>query len=285
MNLKEYKAQPDEGLYEKIQRRLRLRRFLRYGTVAVILAGVAATVWLLVSPSSSSEQAPLVSLNSHVTATPRTTDTAVSRQAPRSSEEPLASRRAPSALEETHASVEPAAAKTSLTTVTPPTAHLSPLTYNAPLPGAETLASHPAALPSEGPAASDESSAAPMAPASHAGEATATTEEPLSLEKGPGEPPLHADNQMWAPNVIVPDGDIDDNRVFKLHFTSPVTDFHIYIFNRGGRQLFTSTDPAFVWDGTHNGTRLPQGAYVWVAQYRDSDGKPHQEQGTVTLLR
>jgi len=108
---------------------------------------------------------------------------------------------------------------------------------------------------------------------------------PADKAKDPSSTIVHEDNLMWAPNVIVPNGDVDENRTFKLKFTSAVTDFRIVIFNRGGRQLYQSNDPAFEWDGTHDGTAMPQGAYVWVAKFRDSDGRAHQEKGTVTVLR
>lgn len=95
----------------------------------------------------------------------------------------------------------------------------------------------------------------------------------------------HYENLLYAPNVIVPSGDDDRNRLFKLTSSSEVSDFHMYIFNRGGRQVFSSTDINRSWDATHDGTPLPQGAYVWVARFRDSSGNLHEEKGTVTVLR
>ena len=46
MNLKEYKVQPDEGLYEKIEKRLVRRRWMRIGGEFVALCVVGVVVVL-----------------------------------------------------------------------------------------------------------------------------------------------------------------------------------------------------------------------------------------------
>ena len=57
MNLKEYRERPDEGLFGKIERRLRKRRALR--VASAVMAGVALLivvgVWLT-TPERSSEE-------------------------------------------------------------------------------------------------------------------------------------------------------------------------------------------------------------------------------------
>ena len=90
---------------------------------------------------------------------------------------------------------------------------------------------------------------------------------------------------LWAPNAIVPDGDEDDNRYFKLVSASPITDFTVRIYNRRGIQVYTSNDPNFRWNATHNGSRVPQGAYVWTVKYRDADGNVQQQRGSVVVVR
>ena len=59
------------------------------------------------------------------------------------------------------------------------------------------------------------------------------------------------------------------------------------IYNRHGLKVYSSSDPGVGWDGTHNGTPCPQGAYPWYFRYRtviDPD-RWHEVTGTVTLLR
>lgn len=281
MNLKDYREKPDAGIYEKIERRLRLRRLLRFGSAAAVVA-VAAVLCVLLWPAAPKSE-PVNSPQVAQLQPSLSSDTSVPEEKAVNATVPTAEEATPAvgpatmtttlAMEETDVRTNKAEAEGNMTDLVPSYTHeTTPLTlpsepqqemkWISPNDGVAIVESEPSVERSE-----------PVASA-----------DPQTAVKS-GEPTLHADNQMWVPNVIVPDGDIDDNRVFKMHFTSSVTDFHIYIFNRGGRQLFTSTDPSFAWDGTHNGTRLPQGAYVWVAQFRDSSGKPHQEQGTVTILR
>ena len=118
------------------------------------------------------------------------------------------------------------------------------------------------------------------------GQLQADSHETVSSTKvgGPAPVPYQVDNILWAPNIITPNGDVAENRVFKVVATSDVSDFRIHIYNRGGRLLFKSSDINEVWDATHNGTSVPQGAYVWVATFRGTDGSSHREAGTVTVV-
>ena len=92
-------------------------------------------------------------------------------------------------------------------------------------------------------------------------------------------------NILWAPNIITPMGDNADNRVFKVTASGSVSHFQLTVFNRGGRQVFSSNDINRSWDATRDGSQVPQGTYVWVARFRDSDGVLRQEKGTVTVVR
>ena len=51
--------------------------------------------------------------------------------------------------------------------------------------------------------------------------------------------------------------------------------------------MFHTTDIEEGWDGTHNGTPLPQAAYVYKCRYRDQLTPTGYQNvtGTVTLLR
>ena len=89
----------------------------------------------------------------------------------------------------------------------------------------------------------------------------------------------------WFPNIFTP-GTEDDNAKFRLYSVNEYENFHIYIYDRHGMLVFESDDPDFEWDGTHNGLSCPQGAYVYVCNYR----KPMTNtlssmSGSVTLIR
>lgn len=275
MNLKEYSVQPDEGLYENIQRRLRLRRRMRLGGVVAGVAVVSVAALLLLTGRSSLQEGEGRLPVQHQEAV--TADVTPSQPQVQAQEQEVAAATPVLLQRPATANVQPAAEPQPLapTAVAPvPTPQAKPVVAeNREIQAAPVVAETPAATP------------APSAPAS---QTTSVENEPApSPVKGPEpvDPPLHIDNLLWAPNIIVPDGDVDDNRTFKLRYSSAVTEFQINIYNRRGIQVFASSDPAFEWDGTHNGTRLPQSAYVWVAKFRDSAGKMRQEKGTVTVIR
>lgn len=88
----------------------------------------------------------------------------------------------------------------------------------------------------------------------------------------------------WLPNAFTPNR--ASNNRFSLLTTNQLEYFSIFIYDRNGRLVFTSTDPHFAWDGTHEGQACPQGAYVYTIRYRrpgttDVVGR----QGTITLIR
>lgn len=273
MNLKEYKVQPDEGLYEKIEKRLVRRRWMRIGGELVALCVVGVVVVMAVTgrePETAPQatvakvaEAPAVQQVASRDSIQKKPDVEVvsfKEEVPDCSVRPVET---PSVAAETKPAEESGMTTTAAAIVQPSVSPSAP---------AKTAAAEPQTL-----AVLDEEPAAAEEPVTEA-----LAGENAGVAKGPVE---HTDNLMWAPNVIVPNGEVDENRRFKLKFNSAVSDFHIYIYNRGGRQVFKSENPSFEWDGTSNGTAMPQGAYVWVAKYRDTDGRACQERGTVTIIR
>ena len=218
MNLKQYTAQPDPGLFDTIQRRLRRRRLLRRAGVVAAVALVAGVAALL------------------VVGRPDATVAGPQMAALQPDARPVIAPAAPAS--------QPAAAV------------------------ADPVQPQPAAAASSDPSHSN------LQPPTSALRAPAPKSEVETT-----------DVNLWAPNVIIPDGDQEENRTFSLRFSDEVTGFKLYIFNRNGRQVAYSNDPAYRWDATHSGTRLPQGTYVWVAQFRDSHDRPVQKKGTVTVRR
>lgn len=88
----------------------------------------------------------------------------------------------------------------------------------------------------------------------------------------------------FAPNIFTPDA--DRNNRFTVVYNG-ILEAELTIYNRQGLLVFTTTDLDTGWDGTHNGTPCPQGAYVWHLRIRSAEN-PEQWQssiGTVTLLR
>lgn len=92
------------------------------------------------------------------------------------------------------------------------------------------------------------------------------------------------DGTMYFPNAFTPDR--SDNNTFGPYYTF-IDDsrYEFYIYSRQGILLFSSTDPAVRWDGTYQGSPVPQGAYVYTARVHFLNNLFKQYTGTVVLLR
>ncbi|HTR31053.1 MAG TPA: gliding motility-associated C-terminal domain-containing protein [Puia sp.] len=92
------------------------------------------------------------------------------------------------------------------------------------------------------------------------------------------------DYNVYVPNAFTPNADGNNDR-FRPHFFNPPSHFSMQIFNRGGQQIFSTTNPATGWDGTFDNSRQPAGGYIWYINFTDIFGKPHSLNGTLLLIR
>ena len=287
MDWKNYQVDPGKGVFEKIVRRMRLRRVLKIGGVLAAVAVIVAGVIIVSSPKEKRQIANAVVQQTAVrVSTEKISDdnTAMVTE-PQKQHHEQAEVVAPIAsvvtAEETPVQLNSAA--TPVTVTTPQSSSTIDVSSSS---MQESVA---VATVAESVAATNNGIVEPVA--SNTDNADAATPEPQTVvtnapKSDPPQPePYHEDDVIWVPNIIFPGGDVEDNRDFRIKATSDLSNFHVYIYNRGGRQLFSSTDPQFVWNATVNGTPVPQGAYVWVVSYRDSNGLPCQRTGTVTVVR
>lgn len=272
-NWKNYEVKPDEGLFDAVHRHLRLRRALRIGGVAVAVIAVAVVaIWSLnrgtANDAVETQQVAIVPVVNQPVADETITD-AIVADSPAN-----VTAKADSKLMADGLYILPET-QSALPKVNEPVydnlfdeslfAELTTTPVN-PIPETPKTTAEPDSMIT--------------------GQLQADSHESVSSTKvgGPAPVPYQVDNILWAPNIITPNGDVAENRVFKVVATSDVSDFRIHIYNRGGRLLFKSSDINEVWDATHNGTSVPQGAYVWVATFRGTDGSSHREAGTVTVV-
>lgn len=94
---------------------------------------------------------------------------------------------------------------------------------------------------------------------------------------------LNQPSQIYMPNAFAPEG---NNNIFKpiLNMES-VSSFTFSIFNRWGKEIFTSLDPDFGWDGRDNGVIVQQGAYAYQVMVVDGNKKHIEAKGTVLVVR
>jgi gliding motility-associated-like protein len=103
----------------------------------------------------------------------------------------------------------------------------------------------------------------------------ATDKIKIQVYKGP---------DIYVPNAFTPnrDGRNDILRAIPVG----IKDFlYFRIYNRWGNLVFSTTNPAFGWDGRINGTEQPTTSYVWIAIGIDYTGKTVQRKGSVIVIK
>lgn len=285
IDLKDYNVQPDEGLFEKIQHRLSVRRAVRIGgkvLAGIAVAAVAITVVAVLSlqdKGGTNQRQMAVSSRSTVSdglrgepsrTTPATTVGVHTGVRPAESDEPFT----PNTMQA--AQITPADTTATATDATPlevtaPECRPSQVEPN------ETTRHDEAMTTSDKPATQTEVAAPDETKPTIA---STTTKQPTESAKV-GQQNTHYDNIIWAPNIIIPGGEVEENRVFSIQSTSAITEFSMQIFNRRGMRVYSTENTAFRWSAEG----MSQGAYVWVATFRDSNGRQRQEKGTVLVVR
>jgi gliding motility-associated-like protein len=64
-----------------------------------------------------------------------------------------------------------------------------------------------------------------------------------------------------------------------------ITKLELRVYDHWGGLLFHGTEPAAAWDGTHNGSAVPAGAYAFTLVATRSNGEELERAGTITLMR
>jgi gliding motility-associated-like protein len=74
------------------------------------------------------------------------------------------------------------------------------------------------------------------------------------------------------------------NSIFFPGINKQVDEYHLYIYNRWGEQIFRSDDINIGWDGYIKGTLAAQGVYFWKVTVVYKNGAPDTSRGDITLL-
>ena len=96
---------------------------------------------------------------------------------------------------------------------------------------------------------------------------------------------IDAQTFVMIPNIFTPNGD-DKNQTFDIQYQD-VAFFKLEIYNRWGRLIFSTSDPAVKWNGLINGRVASEGAYYYILDYSGicaEDDIIHKT-GNVTIVR
>jgi hypothetical protein len=89
-----------------------------------------------------------------------------------------------------------------------------------------------------------------------------------------------------APNAFAPNNQSSASSAsFGLMNAQFIRLTYFSIYDRWGKEVFTTTDPLKRWDGKVNGTDAPMGVYIWQAEGFCISGQKLKKSGNVTLIR
>ncbi len=90
---------------------------------------------------------------------------------------------------------------------------------------------------------------------------------------------------IYTPDAFTPNDDGLNDRW--RSFSSGYRNFRIDVFDRWGNQVYSSFDAYEWWDGSNrnSGDPAPEGTYVWIVQFRSTEGEYIERRGTVILMR
>lgn len=97
--------------------------------------------------------------------------------------------------------------------------------------------------------------------------------------------------KLWRPTLWGPTSSVGTNKDFFVYSFFITDNFQIFIYNRWGELIFTSTDRNFKWNGGDNnnlGQPAPAGTYAYVVKYVSSfrpQRGVQEQRGGVALIR
>jgi gliding motility-associated-like protein len=94
---------------------------------------------------------------------------------------------------------------------------------------------------------------------------------------------VNCPRRIFFPNAFTPNGD-NHNDGFGPHVFGNLISYRFKIFDRWGKLIFISNDPAKLWDGKGQ-ERLNNNMFGWVCEYRFMGEKVIVERGIVIMLK
>lgn len=96
---------------------------------------------------------------------------------------------------------------------------------------------------------------------------------------------VYDDNLCFIPNAFSPNGDSHNDYFKPIISNLDEATYQIEIYGKWGKFIFSSTDYDKPWDGKLNGVAVEQGMYSYNVNFKTLDGKHHNPQGIIHLIR
>jgi gliding motility-associated-like protein len=90
---------------------------------------------------------------------------------------------------------------------------------------------------------------------------------------------------IFVPNAFTPDNNLLNDTWGPSIIGVLEEGYQLEIWDRWGKNVWTSNVLGEQWDGKIAGKRAPAAVYVWVLKYKDPAGKDFKRRGQVTLVR
>ena len=88
---------------------------------------------------------------------------------------------------------------------------------------------------------------------------------------------------IYVPNTFTPNGD-GLNDTFGV-VGEAIKNFSLVIYDRWGQKVFEAENVNLQWDGTFNGSRVPQGSYSYIVLAQGLTGGRQTKKGTFNLIQ
>jgi gliding motility-associated-like protein len=89
--------------------------------------------------------------------------------------------------------------------------------------------------------------------------------------------------KITVPNTFTPDHNLV-NDTFRPVLSFTPSNYRMVITDMKRKVVFETNDYTAEWDGTDNGTALPEGVYLWFLKATSSSGKTYTRSGTVSIV-
>lgn len=91
------------------------------------------------------------------------------------------------------------------------------------------------------------------------------------------------DSEVFVPSAFTPNDDFVNELFLPVVAYSNIFEFNVY--NRWGKEIFTSKNPSMGWDGVYQNQKCPSGVYAYSVTFGDSIDNLQTKRGFFNLIR